>query len=251
MAAPARPARPRTPVSIAILAVNVAVFVAQLALPGPSGEVDEVALRLALWAPSLWDGEVWRLLTAAFIHFGPLHIFFNMFVLWDIGRLCEVVVRPARYALLYAASAVGGTVASTLFTRGLSGGASGALFGVAGALLALVLLDRERRVFVQRDRLKGLLLRFLVINMALQFAIPHIDIAAHVGGCVTGAAVGAYLFGRSPLSGDRGAPIRRASLAALILILLVAAYSLHPVGHPRFEAWRISPARLIDILLGN
>ncbi len=242
--------RPRTPVTLGIVAVNVAVFAAQMAVPGRRG-VDGVAERFALWAPEVWDGEVWRLFTAAFIHFGMVHIFFNMFVLWDIGRLLELVVGPARYAAVYAVAALGGTIASTLVTAGISGGASGALFGVAGALLALVVLDREHRVFVQRDRLKSMLLRFIVINGVLQFMIPNIDIAAHMGGLVTGVAMGAAVFGWSRVAGPRGPAIRWSAMAALVAILAVGAYAVHPVGHPRFEAWRGSPERLIDDLLGG
>lgn len=245
----ARPRRPPTPVTFAIVAVNVAVYVAQMFVPGHRG-VDGVAEMLALWSPSVWDGQVWRLLTAAFIHFGPIHIFFNMFVLWDIGRLCEMVVGRVKYVLVYLASALGGTIASTIFTNGLSGGASGALFGVAGALLALVLLDHEHRVFVQRDRLKTMLVRFVVINGVLQFMIPHIDIAAHMGGLVTGAAAGALVFGRSHVAGPRGPRIKWASIAALIVIAAVGAWAVHPVGLPRFEQWRSSPEQLIEQLLG-
>lgn len=252
MPGPPRAARPRpaTPVTMGIVAVNVAVFAAQMLVPGHRG-LDGVAERFALWGPHVWEGQVWRLLTAAFIHFGAMHIFFNMFVLWDIGRLCEIVVGKVRYALIYFAAALGGTIASTLFTAGISGGASGALFGVAGALLALVVLDHERRVFVQRDRLKSMLLRFIVINGVLQFMIPNIDIAAHMGGLVTGGAMGAAVFGWSRVAGARGPILRWAALAALTVIAAVGAYAVHPVGLPRFEAWRSSPEFLIQDLLGG
>ena len=246
----ARPRRPPTPVTFAIVGINVAVFAAQMVVPGHRG-IDGVAERLALFSPAVWHGEVWRMITAAFIHFGALHIFFNMFVLWDIGRLCEMVVGRLRYVLVYVASALGGTIASTIFTSGLSGGASGALFGVAGALLALVLLDHERRVFVQRDRLKSMLIRFVVINGVLQFMIPHIDIGAHMGGLLTGAAAGALVFGRSRVAGARGPVIKWGSIAALVAIAAVGAWALHPVGLPRFEQWRSSPDQLIEQLLGG
>lgn len=244
------PPRPRTPVTLAIVVINVLIFAAQMALPGHRG-IDGVAERLALSAPDVWGGQVWRLLTAAFIHFGPVHIFFNMFVLWDIGRLCEIVVGAKRYLVVYFASALGGTIASTLFTAGVSGGASGALFGVAGALLALVLLDRDKLVFRQRDRLRAMLLRFIVINGVLQFMIPHIDIAAHMGGLVTGCATGALLFGWSRAAGTRAPMIRWSAAAALVLILALGAWAVHPVGLPRFERWRSSPEFLIDDLLGG
>lgn len=242
--------RPRTPATFAIVAANVAVFAAQMAVPGHRG-VDGVAERFALWAPDVWDGQFWRLFTAAFIHFGVVHIFFNMFVLWDIGRLLEVVVGPARYLFVYASAALGGTIASTLVTSGISGGASGALFGVAGALLALVVLDRDRRVFVQRDRLKSMLLRFIVINGVLQFMIPNIDIAAHMGGLVTGLAAGATVFGWSRVAGARGPTIRWVAMAALAVVLAIGAYSLHPVGLPRYERWRSSPENVIEDILGH
>jgi rhomboid protease GluP len=243
---------------MAIVIVNVLIFVGQMVLPGPRPEIDGLALRFALSAPAVWQGEVWRLLTAAFIHFGAMHIFFNMFVLWDIGRLCEIVVGPGRYVAIYLASALGGTIASTLVTTpgapghaGLSGGASGALFGVAGALLVLVMLDKERRVFVARERLRSMLLRFLGINVVLQFVIPHIDIAAHMGGLVAGAAVAGLVFGTSRVAGTRGPSIRITSIALLAVVLALGVWSVHPVGHPSFEAWRSSPDALIEELLGR
>lgn len=235
--------------TFAIVAANVLVFAGQMALPGEP--VDTLANLFAVRPPEIWSGEVWRLLTAAFIHFGPVHIFFNMFVLWDIGRLLEVVVGGRRYAAVYVVSALGGTIASTLTLslRGFSGGASGALFGVAGALLALVVLDREHRVFVQRDRLKSMLVRFIVINGVLQFVIPNIDIAAHMGGLVTGLAMGGAVFGFSRVAGARGPRIRVAAIAALVAVLATGAYAVHPVGLPRYEAWKGSAEAVIEDLL--
>lgn len=238
-APPRRLARP-TPVCAALLGMNVAVFVAQQVAPGRLSDraIDPVAAALALDAPYVWAGEFWRLLTAAFIHFGPLHLLFNMMVLWDVGRPCERVLGAHRFVAVYLISALGGTVASSAFTAGISGGASGALFGVAGAFLALVLLDRERVVFRQREVLRGLLVRFLAINLALQFAIPHIDIAAHMGGLLAGAAAGSLLFGLSPVGRHRSPAIRVGAGAALALLGLGTLWALHPVGLPRFERYQ-------------
>jgi hypothetical protein len=106
-------------------------------------------------------------------------------------------------------------------------------------------------VFTRRDQLKSMLLRFVVINGVLQFMIPHIDIAAHMGGLLTGAAVGALIFGRSRVAGPRGPAIRWAAIATLGVIAAIGVWAVHPVGLPQFELWRSGPEQLIEQILGG
>ena len=142
--------------TLAIVIVNVLVFAGQMALPGEP--VDTLAKLLAVRPPEIWSGEVWRLLTAAFIHFGPVHIFFNMFVLWDIGRLLEVVVGARRYAAIYFVSALGGTTGS-LITGYVFGAFSGHfafyLTLVPIAIVLVTLYFFKRAVDGSDDGLEG------------------------------------------------------------------------------------------------
>lgn len=185
-----RPARPlslrrRGPiVTTAVIAVCVLVWLAQSLLPGFSSAI---ALSAAAGAV-----EPWRFLTSAFAHStGLLHIASNMIVLWFVGRSLEPLLGHARFAALYLLSALGGGVAfiwyasptnSSWFTGVV--GASGAVFGLFGAVLVL-----QRLVGQSSRQLLGL----LVINAMLAFLVPSIAWQAHLGGLVIGAAAAAVI----------------------------------------------------------
>lgn len=131
-------------------------------------------------------GEWWRLMTAAFLHGGLLHILFNMYVLWVIGAALESLFGHVRYAILYLVSALGGSVASYAFGPFglLSVGASGAIFGLMAALI--VAGHHLRRDVTQ-------VVFLLAINVVIGFLAPGIDWRAHLGGAVTGAVVAAVM----------------------------------------------------------
>jgi membrane associated rhomboid family serine protease len=168
-----------------LIAVNVAVFVLQQ-IPGLGvsrrfwliGE----AFDPALGAVGVASGEPYRLLTAAFLHGGLAHIAFNMMALVLFGPTLEGAFGRVRYLTLYLVSALGGTAASYALGSPLtpSLGASGAVFGLFGALLVV-----NRRL----GRESGGLWVLLALNLALGLVVPTIDWRAHVGGLVAGAVV--------------------------------------------------------------
>jgi membrane associated rhomboid family serine protease len=131
-------------------------------------------------------GEYYRLFTAMFLHFGLLHLASNMWALWVLGRPLETLLGPLRFLALYLVSGLGGNVAVYLFAspRGLSAGASTALFGLFAALFLVL-----RRL---RMSTTGIIV-VLVLNLFITFSIPQISIAGHLGGLVTGAIVGGGL----------------------------------------------------------
>ncbi len=131
-------------------------------------------------------GEWWRLLTAAFLHGGFLHIAFNMYVLWVIGPQLESLFGHVRYVVLYLLAALGGSVASYAFgpINGISVGASGAIFGL---MAALIVAGRSMRADVTQ------IVVLLAINIVIGFVAPGIDWRAHLGGAVTGAVVAAIM----------------------------------------------------------
>ncbi len=169
----------RPVVTYALIAINLAVFAVQFL-----GGVNDTSVRWGMWPVAIAvNGEWWRLMTGAFLHGGIFHIAFNMYVLLVIGASLERILGHVRYITLYLVSALGGSIASYLFSdlRTVSVGASGAIFGLMGALLVAGRLRYDIRQ----------ILILLVINIAIGFVFPGIDWRAHLGGLVTGAAVAA------------------------------------------------------------
>ena len=160
-------------------------------------------------------GEFWRLLTADFLHYGIIHIGFNMYALWVIGRQCEQMLGRWRFLTLYLLSGVGGSVAVYLFAAPgqESAGASASIFGLLGAFF----------FFLRRLKADPRGLVFLIVlNFGLSFVVPNISIWGHVGGFVVGAAVGAILA-YVPAGRGRSAPqVIALSGVGLALAVLVA-----------------------------
>ena len=135
----------RAPVTPTIIALNVAVFIVMLLAGGDFVRADsQLLIRFGSnFGPLTWRGEYWRLLSCAFIHFGIFHIALNMYALYQGGELTERLYGSSRYAVIYLLSALAGSVASGWWdpTRN-SAGASGAVFGVYGALLVFFAMRR-------------------------------------------------------------------------------------------------------------
>lgn len=196
-------------ITIAIIVLNVLAYVVQQTSARFTSDY-------VLYAPAVDAGEYYRLLTAPFLHASITHIAFNMLSLYVLGTQVERYLGGARYIALYVLSALGGSTASYLFlsdnTYGL--GASGAVFGLLGALLVIV-----RRL---RLDMNGLLV-MLGINLVIGFTVPHIDWRAHLGGLLVGAAL-TWVFAFSPQEARRwshplGAAVIAAVLAVLVLVV--------------------------------
>ncbi len=185
----------RTPVTVAggqiitkprvtytLIAINLVVFALQY-LVG----VSDLAEEYGMWPIGIAVGdEWWRLITSAFLHGSFLHIAFNMYVLFALGPTLERILGHSRFIILYLMAALGGSVASYVFSdvRTVSVGASGAIFGLMGAL---VVAGRRLRYDVRQ------VLILLAINVVIGFLAPGIDWRAHLGGLITGAVVAAIL----------------------------------------------------------
>jgi membrane associated rhomboid family serine protease len=170
-------------VTKALIAANVGIYLITAAqgagLNSPGGSL------LRSWVldgPDVANGGWWRLITAAFLHASVIHIGFNMYVLWAIGSPVENYLGRARFLALYFVSGLAGSAGALVVTPlGFTLGASGAIFGILGALLII-----EWQV---TGRLAGNALTWIVINLALSFAIPNISIGGHVGGLIGGILV--------------------------------------------------------------
>jgi membrane associated rhomboid family serine protease len=179
--------RPDTPVvTYALIAINVAMFVLQ-------ASSNEVERQLVLWTPGIAHGDLYRLLTSAFLHYGVPHLLFNMWALYVVGPALESWLGRTRFIALYLLSALGGSVLVYLLSPidAATAGASGAIFGLFGATFALA-----RHLNIDVKWVVGL----IVINLAFTFLAPAlgsqpISWQGHVGGLITGAAIGgAYAY---------------------------------------------------------
>lgn len=179
--------------------------------------------RMLAFAPFIGEVEPYRFVTAAFLHstqlaYGvlPIHILFNMYALWITGQFLEPLLGRARFIALYVLSALGGSVAYLLLAGGPLEqswytpvvGASGAVFGLFGALLPIL-----RRL----GRGASQIVVLLAINGVLGFTLPNIAWEAHLGGLVVGAALGAA-FAYAPKERRRAVSIGACALVAVVLV---------------------------------
>ncbi len=202
----------------AIIGINVAVWLVATMLGGDpmsiSGPVFEHGV---LFGPSVADGDWWRVFSGAFMHSGVLHLGMNMLLLWFLSQELEPALGRARFAILYGVSLVGGSL-GVLVLSPLSPtvGASGAVFGLMGALIVLQLRARQNP---WQSGIGGLVL----INVLLTFAMPGISVGGHLGGLLAGAAAGAVL---QPLRWPQeGAALRSTAVVLFGVTLLVGTYA--------------------------
>jgi membrane associated rhomboid family serine protease len=174
-------------VTRALVALNVLVYLITVAqgsgINDPGGSL---FAKWALFGPAVSHGDWWRLITAAFLHAGLLHIAFNMWALLWLGVAVESALGWWRFLLLYFASGLAGSAGALVASpNAVTVGASGAIFGLLGAGLVL-----EYRA---TGRLGGSFLTVIVINLAISAAVPGISIGGHVGGLI-GGIVGASII---------------------------------------------------------
>lgn len=174
-----------------------------------------VTLQFGMWGAGIDHADQWyRLVTSAFLHAGVMHLLFNGFALYVVGPQLESWLGHVRYLALWVVSAVGGSVLSYLVVPGqLSVGASGAVFGLFGAIFVL-----GKRLRLDTRFILGL----LAVNLLITFLVPNIAWTAHIGGLVSGLLLG-WVYAYLPLGGARSGRVRaRAVLHAGI----TAAYTV-------------------------
>jgi membrane associated rhomboid family serine protease/tetratricopeptide (TPR) repeat protein len=226
---------PRHFVAISLVAINIAVFVVMAFLGGGVFEpVPEVHLRWgSASAPFAMGGEGWRLITSQFMHFGVAHLVFNMILLGWYGPLLERMLGPLRFVFLYILSGVTGAAASVYWNPAVNGaGASGAIFGLFGALLAISLRPQLGIPSTVGSTHRALAIGLIAANGALGLAHPIVDNAAHFGGLAGGFVLGFVLPRRlgsvDPMI-ERGSNTVGAIALACALVVLVTLPVLQPV----------------------
>lgn len=221
-------ARQPTLVTYALIGISLAVFVVITATnpdtlttsrivrsPGEFGQ-DDIGLARGF----LRDGQWYRLVTSGFLHFGPIHLAFNMLLLFQLGQLLEPAVGRLRFVLLYVAALLAGSAGAMLLQPdAFHGGASGAVFGLMGA--AAVAMHR-RGINIFSTGLGTVLL----LNLVLTFSIRGISIGGHLGGVIGGAIAGWFMLApnwrRTPEWVSYAAPVAIA-LASFVIAYVVSA----------------------------
>ena len=182
------------------LVINLVVFAA-MALEGVA--MDPNSRQLIEWGanfgPYTMGGQPWRLLTSMFLHIGLLHILLNMWFLWNLGEWCESLCGHWTFAAVYLISGIGGSLASVWWRPGgVSAGASGAIFGIVGALVSSHYFGEfSAPLFAVRARLRNVLF-FAGYGLIMGTFSGRTDNAAHIGGLVTGLVFGALIARIAP-----------------------------------------------------
>ena len=201
-------------VTYAIIALNALAFVAQMATGAGgtslyrSGAAYEQGV---LWGPLVDQGDAWRLLTAGFLHDGPLHILLNMVGVYFIGQLLEPSLGHLRFAALYLASVLAGSFGALLLQpEAQTIGASGGVFGLLGATFVIM---RSRGI----DPMQSGIGPILILNLVITFAYPGISIGGHLGGLA-----GGVLAALAILAAER----RRSPVLAVIACAAIGALAV-------------------------
>jgi rhomboid protease GluP len=206
--------------TITLVIVNIAIFMIMWWRGGASNSLNLIMFG-ALIGPMFGAGDYFTLLTSAFLHLNFLQLVFNMYALWIMGRFLENLLGTFRFALVYFVSAITGSLLSLCFVKATSAGASGAIFGVAGAML----VSGYRHHRFLRPQVMSVfgpgLVPFFLYNLVFGLVNSKINLAAHIGGAIGGAAC-AFVFRPH----QDGKLLRRFTVAGVLLTIFIA-FSFH------------------------
>ena len=214
----------KMPATIALIAINVIVFIAEVAAGG-AGQfsnggklIDDAGLR----GPDIANGDWWRIITGGFLHAGFLHLLLNMYVLWIAGSILEPGIGTPRFLGIYFVSLIAGSLGALIVDPNtLTVGASGAIFGL---MAGVIVVARGRGV----EQLASQFGLFVVLNLVLTFSIPGISVGGHIGGLI-GGAVAALLviFVERRMRGQRaGFALELAGIALMIVATFAGALAV-------------------------
>jgi membrane associated rhomboid family serine protease len=211
------------PATYVLIALNVAVFLAEVAGGGgglsPRGS--SLLFDFGLYGPFVSEGEWYRLLTSGFLHISLIHIGFNMFALYFLGRILEPGIGTPRFVALYLASLFAGSLGATLLSPDtLTIGASGAVFGIFGATFVIA---RHRGIAGLASSV-GII---LLLNLAITFGNPEISIGGHLGGLVGGVLCALFIVaGERGYLGERHLPMELLAMAAVAFFSITTAIAI-------------------------
>jgi membrane associated rhomboid family serine protease len=214
----------RAPATFVLIAINVAVFLAEIGAGagGLNGTGGSIINDYGLRGTAVAGGEWYRLLTGGFLHAGLLHVGFNMFALYFLGRLLEPAIGTLRFVFLYMASLFAGSLGALLLSgpHELTVGASGAIFGIFGAAFVVA---RGRGLNAIATEIGFV----LVFNLALTFGVAGISIGGHLGGLAAGIFCALVIIaGERGMLGPRHLPVELAVMAAVAVGSIGAALAV-------------------------
>lgn len=186
--------KPAAPVTRALIFLIVLGFIHEVIVGVPlfaltSADTPALIRAGALYPGALEAGEWWRLFTIVLVHVGLLHLVFNLWALYQLGMLYEVMFSSSRMLVIFLVTALVASLSSFFFTQSVTAGASGAIFGLLGALITGI----RRSPYWRGRRTAGLfemLLMWAGLNVVFGFTWAGIDNAAHLGGFIAGAILG-------------------------------------------------------------
>ena len=201
-----------------------------------AGSVTPTTEQLVRWGadygPYTLGPEPWRLVTSMFLHGNLLHIATNMWCLWNLGRMAENIFGRLTFLLMYLFTGIsGGLLSVFLHPERVSVGASGAIFGVAGALITALYFGKLPIPKQQLNSALRSLVIFALINLAIGAAVPVIDNAGHVGGLLLGLLIGALLAPHLTSEPESKARNRQLVFTALAVLLAVAVWYVRSTRH--------------------
>jgi membrane associated rhomboid family serine protease len=217
------PSMGRMPGTIALIGINVIVFLIELAgggagsLNGGGSVIHDAGLR----GPDIANGDWWRVITGGFLHAGFLHILLNMYVLYVAGSILEPGIGTPRFIGIYFVSLIAGSLGALIVDpNSLTVGASGAIFGL---MAAVVIIARGRGV----EQLATQFGLFIVLNLVLTFSISGISVGGHIGGLIGGAvAAGLVLFVERRMSGRPGFTLELVGIVLMIAATFAGALAV-------------------------
>ena len=228
------------PVTAAIVGINLAIYFAcagmsvVTGLGSPMDFDTRVLLRFgADYGPLALDGEWWRLFTSMWLHGGLIHVAANMYGLWAFGRITERIYGRGRYFVIYLMTGLASSLASVAWHSEptVSVGASGAIFGVVGALVWPFYRKRLRMPHAVMSSMLRNIGTVIVINLIIGASIPVIDNAAHVGGLIAGLILGA-VFVELVVHGAENEPALWKVTAASAIVLFAGFAAARQLRYP-------------------
>jgi membrane associated rhomboid family serine protease len=203
-----------------LIAINVLVYIVTVVqgagINDPGGKVFAKGL---LFGPLVANGDWWRLITSAFLHANILHLVFNMLALWWFGAPVEMFLGRARFLLVYVVSGLAGAAGALLASpNAATVGASGAIFGILGALLIIE--------YQATGQIAGQAFTLIVINLLFSFTMSGISVGGHIGGLIggIGAALALTRFGRTRLVHGRPGLVGVAALIGVGVLSIAVSY---------------------------
>lgn len=214
----------QTPATYVLIGLSVIGYLIEIATGAggfSGGSLSQFMENFGLFGPLVAEGEWYRLVTSGFLHAGLIHLGFNMFLLFFLGRLLEPALGTPRFVVLYFASLLAGSFGALLLDpNALTVGASGAVYGLAGATFVIA---RGRGM----EALAGQIGFLIVFNLVFSFVVPNISVGGHLGGLAGGVLCAfAIVAGEKGAFGPSRLPLELLAMFAIAIGALIGAISV-------------------------